>query len=421
MIWAITNANRTASPNPVSCNGPTSYERGWWTIEAKIVCMSVNLGGDKARDRAAGVGVEVETGSLTLLESVECGAGDHGGVVGGEARTRCEDCVTLGLESRSHRCGERSIAGDTSAEDDSLPGKSICGAPGFLDQSIDQRILECSRDVCFIGFDVLRPAHRVEHGRLDAAEREGVVVVVLRQCVLSHHWARKMEALWISLACELLDVAPARIRKSKKLRDLVERFAGRVVASRAEQPVFPPRLYIEKQRVAARDQQCCERRDSVAMLERCREKVSFHVMNSEQRDAARKRERLAIADSHEQCADQPRRICYGDGAEIIELDSRLFDRALDHWNDAGEMRARCDLRNDSAEHAVDVLGQNHERFLRDLITLTLENRSGCLVAGGFDSQNPRHDYSVRSVSSLSTRARASGEFQSVADISFFLI
>src|SRR6266478_3825719 len=170
MICAITNANRTASPNPVSCNGPTSYERGWWTIEAKIVCMSVNLGGDKARDRAAGVGVEVETGSLTLLESVECGAGDHGGVVGGEARTRCEDGHTLGLESRSHCGGERSIAGDAAAEDDPLSGKSICGAPGLLDQSIDQRILECACDVGLVGSDVPRPAHRVEHRRLDAAE-----------------------------------------------------------------------------------------------------------------------------------------------------------------------------------------------------------------------------------------------------------
>ena len=91
------------------------------------------------------------------------------------------------------------------------------------------------------------------------------------------------------------------------------------------------------------------------MFESCCEEVAFHVMNSEQRDAARKRERLAIADSNEQCSHQSRRICYGDGVEIIELDSRRFDRALDHWNDAGEMRARCDLRNDSAEHAVDVL------------------------------------------------------------------
>src|SRR6266550_7375535 len=159
-----------------------------------------------------------------------------------------------------------------------------------------------------------------------------------------------MEALWISLAGELLDIASARIRKSKKLRDLVERFAGRVVASRTEQPVFPPRLYVEKQRVAARDQQCRERRDSVAMLQRCCEEVPFHVMNSEQRDAARKRERLAIADSHEQCADQSRRICHGDGVEIIELDSGLFDRALDHRSDTRAMRARCDLRNDSPKH-----------------------------------------------------------------------
>src|ERR1700726_632176 len=103
MIWAITNAIRTASPNPVSWSGPTSYERGWWTIEAKIFSMGVNLGCDEARDRAAGVGVEVESCPLALLESVECCAGDHGGVIGSEARTRREDCGTLALEPRSHR------------------------------------------------------------------------------------------------------------------------------------------------------------------------------------------------------------------------------------------------------------------------------------------------------------------------------
>ena len=81
MIWAMTNDIRTASPNPVSWSGPTSHEAGWWVIEAKIVGMGLNLGGDDARDRAAGVGVEVETGPLALLESEESRARDHGGVV----------------------------------------------------------------------------------------------------------------------------------------------------------------------------------------------------------------------------------------------------------------------------------------------------------------------------------------------------
>src|ERR1700680_1313817 len=129
MIWAITTAIRTCSPNPVSWSGPTSYERGCWTIEAKIFGMGVNLGCDEARDRAARVGVEVETGPFALLESVKCSAGDHGGVVGGESRTRSKDSHTVWVDSRSHRGGECSIARDAAAEDNSLSGEGVRGAP----------------------------------------------------------------------------------------------------------------------------------------------------------------------------------------------------------------------------------------------------------------------------------------------------
>src|SRR5450759_425622 len=138
MIWAVTNDISTASPNPVSWSGPTSYERGWWTMEAKICLIGLNLGCDEARDRAAGVGVEVEAGPLALLEPEKCRAGNHGGIVRCEAWTRRKDSDTLGLESRSHRPRKRAIAGNAATEYDSLSGKSVGGAPGLLDQSIDE-------------------------------------------------------------------------------------------------------------------------------------------------------------------------------------------------------------------------------------------------------------------------------------------
>src|SRR5450759_2089387 len=421
MIWAVTNDISTASPNPVSWSGPTSYERGWWTMEAKICLIGLNLGCDEARDRAAGVGVEVEAGPLALLESEKCRAGNHGGIVRCKAWTRCIDGHTLGLESRSHRRGKRAIAGDAAAEDDPLPGKSIGGAPGFLDQSSDQRILERAGQVRLVVFDVLRRAHGVEHGGLEAAEREGVIIVVLWQRVLSHHRAREMEALWISLARKLLYIAPAGVGKAEKLGDLVERFAGCVVPGRSQQAVFPPGLDVQEQRVTARDQQRCERRNGIAVLERRRKEVSFHVMNSEQRNSARECELRAGTDSDQQRPHESRSVGDGDRVEIIELRPRFRECALDHRHDAGEMRARCDFRNYSAEHAVDVLRQDHERFLGDLVALSLENGRGRLVARSLDSEDARHGYSVRSVRSLSTSARASGEFQSVADIAFLLM
>src|SRR5712671_4224087 len=103
MICPTTNAMSTANPKPVSWSGPTSYESGWWTIEAKILCIGLNLGGDETRDRAGRVGVEVEPGSLALLESEESCAGDHRCVVGGKAWAGSEYANTLPLESGSHR------------------------------------------------------------------------------------------------------------------------------------------------------------------------------------------------------------------------------------------------------------------------------------------------------------------------------
>src|SRR6266566_1132282 len=236
----MTNVSNTASPKPVSWSGPTSYESGCCTIEAKILCIGGNLGRYQTWDRAAGVGVEIEPGSLALLESEKCGARDHRRVVGRETRTRREDSHTLRVKSRSHRCGESAVAGDTAAEYYTLPGKRIRGAPRLLDEGIDQRILECAGDVGFVGFDVRRGVDRVEHAGLEAAEREGVITVVPRQRVLSHHRSREVKSLWITIAGKLFDVATAGIWKTKELGDLVECFAGGVVASCSQQPVFAP-------------------------------------------------------------------------------------------------------------------------------------------------------------------------------------
>src|SRR5205814_1378155 len=87
----------------------------------------MNLGGQQTRDRAAGVGIEVETGSLALLEAEEPGAGNHGGVVRRQPGTRREDHSTLWLEPGSHGRGEGTVAGDAATEDDALSRESRRG------------------------------------------------------------------------------------------------------------------------------------------------------------------------------------------------------------------------------------------------------------------------------------------------------
>src|SRR5438477_8884881 len=131
----MTNAMRTARPKPVSWSGPTSYERGSCTMEAKISCIGLNLGCDQSRDRAARVGVEIESSALALLEAKESGAGDHRCVVGGQTRSWREDGDAFRFELLSHRHRESRVAGNAAAEDQTLPRKLENTTRCFLDQS----------------------------------------------------------------------------------------------------------------------------------------------------------------------------------------------------------------------------------------------------------------------------------------------
>ena len=60
-------------------------------------------------------------------------------------------------------------------------------------------------------------------------------------------------------------------------------FTSGVVTGGPQQPVLTPRFDIQQQRVSARNQQCREWRHGVAMLERRREEVAFHMMDAKQR------------------------------------------------------------------------------------------------------------------------------------------
>jgi len=75
---------------------------------------------------------------------------------------------------------------------------------GFLYEGVDHRILEGPGDIRLVGVEILRPPHCIQHRRLEAAEGERVVTIVLRQRVLPEHWAGEVKFLWISLARKLL-------------------------------------------------------------------------------------------------------------------------------------------------------------------------------------------------------------------------
>src|SRR5256885_12512208 len=123
-------------------------------MEAKKLCMCMNLGGDKARDSAAGVGVEIQTGSLAVFEAKKSGARDHRGIICRKPRRRCENSDAFGLQPRTHRGGKCTVACDAATENDSRSPKRVSCAPGFLNQRVDQRVLKSACNVAFVSFDI---------------------------------------------------------------------------------------------------------------------------------------------------------------------------------------------------------------------------------------------------------------------------
>src|SRR5687767_6050484 len=132
--------------------------------------MSPNLGGDEAGDRAAGVGVEIEPGSLAALEPEETCPRDHGRVVRSKPRARREYRRAVRLQSRAHCRCESAIARYSAAKHHPLASERIRGAPRFLDERLDQRVLKRARHVGSICVEIFGCAYGIEHCRLQPAE-----------------------------------------------------------------------------------------------------------------------------------------------------------------------------------------------------------------------------------------------------------
>ena len=99
---------------------------------------------------------------------------------------------------------------------------------------------------------------------------------------------------------------PPGIAEPEQPRALVERLAGRVVERRPEHAVAAALLHVEQHRVAAAREQAGERRLEVERLQIERGDVPVQVVDGDQRQPPRPRERLRRRDADEQRADQAR-------------------------------------------------------------------------------------------------------------------
>jgi len=154
------------------------------------------------------------------------------------------------------------------------------------------------------------------------------------------------------------------------------------------------------------------------VLERRGEEVSLHVMDSEEWNIARERQRFPEAHTNQQGADEARRIRDGDGADVVgAVVSASSIGALYH----GTMLVRC-AREAFSNSPPNTRWTSCDRITRDFWVMSsppLQNSGGGLRRKNVSMRECASRLVGRSISSRSTERARLGRFQSVADISSF--
>ena len=190
-----------------------------------------------------------------------------------------------------------------------------------------------------------------------------------------------------------VDDGPAGIAETGAPRNLVEDLAGRVVAGARERH-DAVLLDAHELGVAAGDDEPVERMrhrvgQASASAEEGGEEMAFEVVDRDERDPPRERQRLRGRESDEERADQTRTGRGGDEPDVLERDGRRGERLLERRREVLEVRARGDLRHDAAVGRVrgelggDDVGQD--------APVAVEHGDRGLVAGGFDAEDQHDD------------------------------
>ena len=111
---------------------------------------------------------------------------------------------------------------------------------------------------------------------------------------------------------------------------------------------------VDQHRVPAAREQAEERRLDRLRLEVERGDVAVQVVDRDERQVPRPRDRLRRGDADEQRADEARALRDRDAVDVVERRARLPERLAHDGRDQLEMPARRDLRDDAAEPRVQV-------------------------------------------------------------------
>ena len=217
----------------------------------------------------------------------------------------------------------------------------------------------------------------IDHRRLEAGKAHVERVPLDARARQVVHAAR-------ALLRQLVHRLAAGIGHPEHTRGLVEAFARRVVARRADENKVGIIPHVHEQRVAAGHAQRQERRLQLRERQIIRGDVAADMMHRNERHAQRVGDGLGEAQPHQNRADQARRVGDRHRVDVPLRHARVRERLVRQRGNGLDVLARGDLRHHAAVERV------HIRLRRDGVREhappVLDDRHRGLVAGGFKSQ-----------------------------------
>jgi hypothetical protein len=159
------------------------------------------------------------------------------------------------------------------------------------------------------------------------------------------------------------------------------------------------RADVEQHRVTATRQQAEERRLERLRLEIERGDVAVEVVDGDERQPTRPRNRFCCGEADKKRADQPRPAGDRDTVDVPKARVRLNERLADHRRHELEVPPRRDFRHDAAVARVQLRLRRDDA--RADLALVGDERSGGLVAARLDPENQRATGSFHMISASS--------------------
>ena len=213
----------------------------------------------------------------------------------------------------------------------------------LVNEHLRDGCLKRCRDIRRVEFSPLHAltVDVVQHGGFQPAEAE-LIVALLRERT------RKVNRLRISRACESIDLRAARIGKAEHARNLIKRFACRIIARTAHQAERLIVRHIDECRMPARDDKRDKGRHEIGCLKEIRKDMPLEMIHTDERHVERKRQCLCRRHTDKQRPHESGAVCNSDLIHRRKLRFRLVECLLDDGQNAQDMVARSNLRNNAA-------------------------------------------------------------------------